>query len=63
MIAPIAFAMVSDGGAALSVNHGDYTRQKPEGTTLDQESSSSSMPTLQPRAIPSMLMLMNCLIQ
>eukprot|EP00957_Ditylum_brightwellii_P010102 763380-Ditylum_brightwellii.AAC.1 len=63
MIAPIVFAMTSGGAGVPSVNPGDHLRQRSAGATLDQESSPPSMPTLQPKAIPSMLMLMNCLIQ
>eukprot|EP00957_Ditylum_brightwellii_P056185 4259047-Ditylum_brightwellii.AAC.1 len=60
MTAPIAFAVASGGAGTPNVNPGDHMRQRLAGTTLDQESSPPSMPTLQPRAIPSMLMLMNC---
>eukprot|EP00957_Ditylum_brightwellii_P100206 7636842-Ditylum_brightwellii.AAC.1 len=59
MTAPIAFAMASSGTGAPSVNPGDHMKQRSAGAILDQESSSPSMPTLQPKAIPLMLMLIN----
>eukprot|EP00957_Ditylum_brightwellii_P115265 8789895-Ditylum_brightwellii.AAC.1 len=55
--------MASGGAGAPSVNPEDHMRRRHTGATLDQESSPPSMPTSQPRAITSMLMLMNCLIQ
>eukprot|EP00957_Ditylum_brightwellii_P003641 275004-Ditylum_brightwellii.AAC.2 len=63
MTARIAFRMVLGGAGAPSVNHGDHIEQRSAGTTVDLGSRTPSMPTLQPKAIPSMLMLMICLIQ